>query len=231
MAHGGHSRRQLPGQGGAIFLGQGDEGSATTFQMPAGKIKSGYYLAPKESMTLMAEVINYNKQPRDLYVSLEYEYIPNLTPRPKEYYDMGIGAINVSPCGGMNLYPSADKPVKYTSPPWDVVESGYLVNMKPHLHDGGINMTFFVNGKESCSSSAVYGGTDGGLVVGDQKWETITAYTPCREEIQITKGDKVTMEAWYDLTKHRLRPQADDHSKDAEGMAIALFMFARPPTS
>jgi hypothetical protein len=40
---------------------------------------------------------------------------------------------------------------------------GYLIDVKPHLHDGAVNMTFGVNGKLGCSSSAVYGGTDGGL--------------------------------------------------------------------
>lgn len=103
MAHSGHSRRQMPGTGGSVFVGQGDEGSATTFQTPGGKLKSGFYISPEESMSMMAEVINYNSKPQDLFISLEYEYIPNLTPRPKEYYDVGFGAINVSPCETMNL--------------------------------------------------------------------------------------------------------------------------------
>lgn len=36
------------------------------------------------------------------------------------------------------------------------------------------------------------------------RWETITAYTPCPEPVKITKGDNLTMEAFYDLTQHRL---------------------------
>lgn len=210
MLHSGHSRRQVPPKAGtpptSVFIGQGDEGSAMTFQMPKGTIKSGFYVAEKEVMMMMAEVINYNKSPREIYISLEYEYLPNLPKKPADYHDVGMGAINVSPCQGesMNLMPPKDKAVKYTSPPWLVTSDGYLVNVKPHLHDGGVNMTFFVNGKEACSSQAVYGGTDGGLKVGEQKWETITAYTPCDHEIKVTTNDKLTMEAWYDLSKHRL---------------------------
>ena len=65
--------------------------------------------------------------------------------------------------------PPVDKPEKYTSPPWRVLADGYLIDVKPHLHDGGVNMTFYLNGKNVCSSQALYGGTDGGLAVGGQK--------------------------------------------------------------
>jgi hypothetical protein len=64
--------------------------------------------------------------------------------------------------------PSADKAQKYTSPPWEVKADGYLVDVKPHLHDGGINMTFYVNGNQACTSKAVYGG-EGGMSVDGAK--------------------------------------------------------------
>jgi hypothetical protein len=99
--------------------------------------------------------------------------------------------------------PPADKPMKYESPPWNVTEDGYLLDIKPHLHDGGVNATFFINGKVSCTSTAVYG-TSGSTSINGEKWETISAYTPCPDDIPIKKGDSVSMEAWYDLTKHRL---------------------------
>jgi hypothetical protein len=66
--------------------------------------------------------------------------------------------------------PPKDEPIKYTSPAWNVVNDGYLMDIKPHLHDGGVNMTFYVNGKAKCSSEAVYGGgADGALEVNGQK--------------------------------------------------------------
>ena len=46
---------------------------------------------------------------------------------------------------------------------------GYLLGIKPQMHDGGLNMTFYVNGKSKCTSEAVYGGTDGGISANDQK--------------------------------------------------------------
>jgi hypothetical protein len=68
-----------------------------------------------------------------------------------------------------SIVPPKDKAVKYTSPPWSVMADGYLVDVKPHLHDGGINMTFFVNNRLACNSDAVYGG-DGGFAIDGQKY-------------------------------------------------------------
>jgi hypothetical protein len=59
--------------------------------------------------------------------------------------------------------------MKYLSPPWAVKADGYLLDIKPHLHDGGLNVTFQVNGQDKCTSNAIYGGTDGGMTVGSEK--------------------------------------------------------------
>jgi hypothetical protein len=93
----------------------------------------------------------------------------------------------------------------YESPSYQVHGEGYILDVKAHLHDGGVNMTFVVNGKEQCTNTAVYGGTDGALGLNtNEKWETITAYTPCPDPIHVKKGDDLKMRAYYDVTKHRL---------------------------
>jgi len=171
-------------------------------------------------------VINYENKEQEVYVSLEYEYLPNYPTEPKDLHDVGMGAINVSPCGLQALHPPANKPIKYESPPRSVTGDGYLLNITPHLHDGGINMTFSINGKAACTSTAVYG-TSGSATINGEKWETIGAYTPC-DGVQIKNDDKLTMEAWYDLTKHRMRPQANNHNEEAEGMALGTFIYAKP---
>lgn len=240
MSHSGApkppTKRQAPnppkplGMGGfSVFLGQGDDGTAMTYMTKGQNVKAGYYLSKTDSTNLMSEIINYKDEEQEVYVTLDYEYLPNMPTRPKEYLDVGLGAINVEPCGIQNLKPDSTKATKYTSPPWDVAGDGYLLDVKPHLHDGGLNMTFYVNGKEACTSNAVYGTSGSATIDGGEKWETIGAYTPCLEPIAIKKGDKLTMEAWYDLRTHRLRPQSTDHSEGAEAMAMALFTFARPP--
>jgi hypothetical protein len=61
------------------------------------------------------------------------------------------------------------------------------------------------------------------------RWESITSYTPCAEPVQIKTGDSLTMDAHYDLTKHKLRPRSGN-TGEAEGMALATFVYALPHT-
>jgi hypothetical protein len=76
--------------------------------------------------------------------------------------------------------------------------------VKPHLHDGGINVSFFVNEKLVCTSTATYGDAGGASGPQGQKWQTIAGYTPCQTEIKLVQGDKLRMESVYDLTKYKL---------------------------
>jgi hypothetical protein len=86
----------------SVFIGQGDEGSAMTFTAKNSPIKSGFWIGDKDKFNVMSEAINYDNVAKDMYISMEYEYLP-MPSRPKEYYDVGMGAINVSPCSSIAL--------------------------------------------------------------------------------------------------------------------------------
>ena len=123
----------------------------------------------------------------------------------------------------MSQDPPVDKPMKYVSPAWRVMADGYLLDLKPHLHDGGIQYDALVNGKNVGSSQAEYGGTDGGFSPCGTKvsfyrtqsrmvltvMETITAYSKCHDAVKIRRNDNLTMEVWYDLTKHNVLIRAE----------------------
>jgi hypothetical protein len=85
----------------SVFLAQGDEGSPNAFH-GMGKVKSGFFLGTKDKINIMSEVINYDNVAKEIYLTLEYEYLPKLENRD-EWYDVGQGAINVSPCGTSSL--------------------------------------------------------------------------------------------------------------------------------
>jgi hypothetical protein len=86
-------------------------------------------------------------------------------------------------------------------------------------------VSFSVNKKLVCTSTAKYSESSSQGSAG-QKWQTIAGYTPCQTEIKLEQGDKLTMEAVYDLTKYKLRPTSGDHAEGAEGMAMATVQFA-----
>lgn len=60
-----------------------------------------------------------------------------------------------------------------------------------------------VNGKSICESTATYGGKTQTAKGADGKvWDTISAMKGCRDVVSVKKGDKITIEAKFDLEKH-----------------------------
>jgi len=91
--------------------------------------------------------------------------------------------------------------------------------------DGGLALEAKVNGKEVCSSKAVYGGPGHERVGEDgKKWATIAETTPCPNVIPLKKGDKLNLEARYDLDAHPLRHSA--RGEMSEVMALLVVSFA-----
>jgi hypothetical protein len=84
----------MPG-GISVFVGTGPEGTPNVFTANSSMVKSGYYVQPTDKMHLAAEVINYDSFTKEIYLSIEYEY---LTGRPEGYLDVSLGAINVDGC-------------------------------------------------------------------------------------------------------------------------------------
>ena len=87
-----------------------------------------------------------------------------------------------------------------------VTRDGTFIGMSGHLHDGGVEIKAFINGKEVCSSKAEYGGEGHvGVSVNGEKWETIRHMTSCSDPIVVKKGDKIGLKAFYDTGLHPAR--------------------------
>lgn len=98
-----------------------------------------------------------------------------------------------------------------------------MVTTEGHLHDGGLNVILKVNGKLACESKAIYGGEAGTTTAVDgTKWETIGRMTKCRDPIPVKRGDKLVVEANYDLAQHPARQNAHGAMSDQMGF---LFMY------
>jgi hypothetical protein len=72
------------------------------------------------------------------------------------------------------------------------------------MHDGGVGVTAYVNGKQICSSEATYGLAGGATIVDGKEWKTISKMSECTEPIQLVKGDKIKLVADYDNNAHPL---------------------------
>jgi hypothetical protein len=114
------------------------------------------------------------------------------------------------------------------------------------LHDGGINIMLKINDKEVCNSKASYGGEGHVTKTPDGRtWETIRETSTCYDPIKVKKGDKIYMQANYDLDLHPSREMGGGHGGmsmggaakavtnmraamdgDAEQMALVVTYFA-----
>ncbi|KAF1810042.1 hypothetical protein P152DRAFT_484128 [Eremomyces bilateralis CBS 781.70] len=221
-------RRQMAFPGISLLVGIGHDATPHVYDVKGDDVNAGFYIGAGDPIIMMAELINYDPAEKETYIKLEYEYLSG--GRPEGYLDVVQNAINMEGCkfAGLSIFPPADGPVIYESNKYDVIANGYLMNLSPHLHDGGIDFQVYVNEKEVCNSKAIYGG--GAQAVGEEPWETIVGYEKCPEGIRIVKGDQVHIKAKYDLTQHRLRPSSDGddhaHGEGAEGMALSITVFA-----
>ncbi|KAF1812280.1 hypothetical protein P152DRAFT_449551 [Eremomyces bilateralis CBS 781.70] len=219
-ASGGHShshrRRQIGGLGISAFLMVGeDNGNAPVYYTdPDGKLESGYYLPADAEITVQSDLVNYKDEPLEVYLSMDLEYMPG-----KFGPDTKTKLMNIQGCTGREIKLDTAGESRTTSDKFAILEDGYIINGKGHLHDGGVSMILLVNDKEVCTSKATYGGAGGTMELDGEKWETISNMNRCPEPIPIKKGDYITMTAVYDLKLHPLRTQGAT-SGGMEGMEM-----------
>jgi hypothetical protein len=99
--------------------------------------------------------------------------------------------------------PKGQSKFSFASNNLTIGRDGYLLNSRGHMHNGGVGVVVSVNGKESCTSKAIYGGEGHEGVDPDGKpWSTLRELTICDQPIEVKKGDKLGLEAQFDMEKH-----------------------------
>jgi hypothetical protein len=140
----------------AVFIGGGGSaGSGSGFAAKNTNVKSGVYISPSNKFMFSAEIVNYDPREKDIYLSLDYEWVPGKVPG---LMDVGMGALSANDCNNLNglFIPPKDRPITYQGADWTVTQNGYFVNFTPHLHDGGVNVKIILNGESSCASISSY---------------------------------------------------------------------------
>ena len=83
----------------APFVVNGGDGSMVRFATRKGNnVKTGYFVPKNTSMSMSMEIVNYDDVEKDVYLSLDYEYLPH---RPDGYLDVSMGTINIDGCPGI----------------------------------------------------------------------------------------------------------------------------------
>jgi hypothetical protein len=78
----------------STFIVNGGDGSMVEFAVKkasGNNVKSCHAIPKDTSMIYVMEAINYDHYPKDIFLSLNYQYLPS---RPSGYMDVSIVAIN-----------------------------------------------------------------------------------------------------------------------------------------
>jgi hypothetical protein len=186
-----------------LTAGADEKGQMEYYAKLDDKLKSSYYLDKARPLINMIDVVNYAPQDQIVYTSTELEYLEG---KPAGYVDAILHDIEPGICGGANgnavHAPKGVNKFTVNATGIEALRSGYIVNMRAHMHDGGVSINMKINGKEACVSKALYGGP-GHMSEGPdgKKWESLRETTDCGS-LKVNKGDQIEFQATYDLDLH-----------------------------
>jgi hypothetical protein len=183
----------------SVFAGGGVDRFLTWFMKPDSKTPSGYYIKD-DTFNIQAELINYLQKAQTVYLTLDYEYMEGRYGR-----DSMVTLLAVTGCSQNAGWVSKTARSVTKSGEFPVYQNGTIINMRGHLHDGGVSIELFINNQSICNSKAEYGGKEGSFTDDSGKvWESISKMSTCEDSIKVTKGDKISMVAYYDTELHPL---------------------------
>jgi hypothetical protein len=238
--------------GGTAFIGTGEDSSegGAVYTSDDGTRNTGYHIGAKDTFTGWAEIVNYNKQAKQVYVYYDLEWVPGL-----QGDDVKTVTLTATCGGSPAIKMSSAGPKNTTSGKFYFMEDGRVLGARGHLHgtlhplpparneslsvflDGGVKVSLFINDKYTCSSNAIYGdksasssamggkgkGSAASVGKSSAKIKTISSMTPCRGPFPVKKGDTMRLVAEYDLSKHPLRKTGSGKAADVMGMMGISF--------
>ncbi|KAK5656819.1 hypothetical protein OQA88_4367 [Cercophora sp. LCS_1] len=202
-----------------------------------GARKAGYYLRKGEQVFLVTEVMNMQKEPKTVYMVMEWEYIPT-TPKDFDivfpiWLDVKGNCLNET--NGVAKEDGIFTAKAATG--WTSKYSGDLILAVSHIHDGNTKQDIFMDGKLVCSSVPAYGETaefvshaesDGhGHDHGESEHiYHVSSITQCQNVSKVVPGSHFSITSYYDYEKH---VPMKDHDGGLEPiMGIQFLHLARP---
>ncbi|OCK73864.1 hypothetical protein K432DRAFT_220984 [Lepidopterella palustris CBS 459.81] len=117
----------------STLVTKGQENKASFYAPVKSTFKSGFWLGKDDTISTNIEAVNYRNESREIYFAIDYEYLPFPESKLKDYFDVGMGMMSSSGCGGLIFHPPKDKAITYKLDIWEVSENGYILNIHPHL--------------------------------------------------------------------------------------------------
>jgi hypothetical protein len=128
-----------------LFFSTGNERSTIIYNNPnATQQQAGYYIYPSDKFLLQSEVINNELEDKQVWITMNYEYIPGKLPSQQQTKVVWL-SVDASPCstkldlsalagpkeesklGAGEFYPPNNKSFTLTSQPWTSPWTGNFV--------------------------------------------------------------------------------------------------------
>jgi Stress up-regulated Nod 19 len=188
---------------GSYFGGSASDGAPSIFNTPDGMFNSGYFLGKQSKVIMSAELINYAKETKKIYAVTEIDYLPGDTPG---MMDTSVGIMSVNQCDSIPnpfLRPPVGKKIfDMRSKDITILQDGFMLSRRGHMHDGGTGMVLKINDKVVCDSKAEYGGSGTFKGENSKDIQALSGMKECNDPVPIKKGDSLSIEAYFDLDKH-----------------------------
>lgn len=84
---------------------------------------------------MQSEIVNYDNKAKDIYLTIDLEYLPGKTPG---LLDVGMGAISLN-CSNWAMEPPKDRAITYQGQEWSMIDNGYFVGMETSDHPKHLN--------------------------------------------------------------------------------------------
>ena len=117
--------------GGTAFVGTGEDSTegGAVYTSDDGTRNTGYHVGAQDTFTGWAEIVNYNKESKKIYVFYDLEWVPGI-----QGEDVKTVTLSAT-CGGSPMVKlSQAGPTNTTSGKFYFMEDGRILGARGHLH-------------------------------------------------------------------------------------------------
>jgi hypothetical protein len=116
--------------GGTAFIGTGEDSNGlTVYTSKDGTRNTGYHVGAQDTFSGVAQLVNYNKESKQVYVYYDLEWVPGIVGE-----DVKTATFTAT-CGGSRMIKlSPTGPANTTSGNFHFMEDGKILGGMGHLH-------------------------------------------------------------------------------------------------
>lgn len=211
----GRSDITCPPMPGERFYGGGSTRATRRWNNHA---RWGYKALEDERWDLVIELINDADSDIEASVRVDFEWVSAASIEGRQYREVRPIWLGLEDFCGDSSAPVKSTTEVFTirTPEWTATVDGPIVDVSAHAHDGGVEMTTFLNGHPICRSAQLYNNS--------ARDQHIIGQGSCKDAGHVKKGDVLYAEVTYDPQRHALVTHNGnpDHIVGSDGVYVGV---------